>query len=704
MYCNKTKCGLFTTTPRSFFLIFMISIIYAWIHSPVIAQERAEEIRLSSLPSWLKAYPTPKPESNYKDDLVLVHVENQYNHTTKEFFWRYFYYLNTTEGRNKIKSFYFNYEPLYQSFQINKVCIHRNNNIIELKDQLHVESKLETKHIGGVFYDNNKEIKIFFNQAKVGDLIEIAYTIKGGQPDLHGILNYLISPAVNRLKGKSYFRILASDDKTMHYTAINNKIKAERQHYEGLSGLEFSFAYKQALHKPVTPLWYSNENQIYIFESNSWKEVSDLYLKHFETDKIPSDVVRNKVDELSSNMNALQDKINVVLDFIQKEIFYLDYGLIEPKKPETVLKQGFGDCKSKSLLGIKMLECLGVNAWPVIVKNTGLDDRFLTTYSAQIFNHCVLEFVYDLDTILFDPTLDPQKGNIYQKYVPDFRYGLRIIKNNTGLSKLKEHLYQKLNLTATISKSDMNNKNKVNWTIGFEGNLANKNNLLYNEKGIKEVFKTVSTDILKFNNIDPDNYELTYNQEEGQPKSELIIKPLIEIQVFEGNNNSTFYPRPLYEYFFRLVDSNNLGPCFSLPEFKEIAQLYKFSYSDWMNFQPDTSEFKRDWIEYNKKTWIENDTIYAFYTAKILQSDMDSSRYRELVNDIEFLRKDMELNFGENGDKFKKMLPAIFVICFVFLMIFSLTFTIWRISKNNKQHRMTVQSLNAEIERLKSEK
>ncbi|MBC8051640.1 MAG: DUF3857 domain-containing protein [Sphingobacteriaceae bacterium] len=415
-------------------------------------QSPSTEFKISPVPSWVKKYPLPELKKNYSLDLALVHSEAQYNHISKERFIRSIFYLNTFEGLNKIKSFYASYEPDFHKLTINKAIIYRKENSINLNSQLHLEHKLHEKQIGGEKYDSDAGVYIFLNQVRIGDMVELAYTIKGEQPDFRGVLSIQHKIPLKELIGTSYLRIIGAANKAINYsTSPSVNIKPKRVYTNTQNYFEFIYTNNEVdIHSPGI--------QIYVYDSNSWKEVNEINLKNFQLDILPSKSIYEKVSKLTHKLTTGQEKINAILNFTQN-LFYLEYDLIEPKKPDLVLKQGFGDCKSKSLLAVKMLECINIHAWPVLVKSTGIKNSLLNTH-ALIFDHCVVEFVMGTDTLLFDPTKGPQSRSVYKKDVSTLRYGLRLIKNNAGLSKFNENTYRRIKLNAIVSVTDDLNSRK----------------------------------------------------------------------------------------------------------------------------------------------------------------------------------------------------------------------------------------------------
>lgn len=77
--------------------------------------------------------------------------------------------------------------------------------------------------------------------------------------------------------------------------------------------------------------------------------------------------MEEKVEELTSNMESKEKKIKAIYDFVSREIEFEDldfqYSAFIPQKAESVLEDGFGDCKDKCTLLITMLKVIHVPSY-----------------------------------------------------------------------------------------------------------------------------------------------------------------------------------------------------------------------------------------------------------------------------------------------------------------------------------------------------
>jgi tetratricopeptide (TPR) repeat protein len=133
---------------------------------------------------------------------------------------------------------------------------------------------------------------------------------------------------------------------------------------------------------------------------NRWyKSISDAIL-----DDNPR--TQKLAQNLSEGVNSDFEKLRVFYENIMEEIPYqqigFDYHASIPKKPDQVLVNGWGDCKDKSHLLIKMLHTSGIEAWPVMVMSRGLGTKLPIPYFG--FNHLITGAVIDNDTIFVDPS------------------------------------------------------------------------------------------------------------------------------------------------------------------------------------------------------------------------------------------------------------------------------------------------------------
>lgn len=668
------------------------------------AQKESDQPLFKPTPSWVKSYPFPKLKSKYKKDWIRVQIEEQYNHITGEEYNRLFFYINTKKG-TELGSFYENIQPDYERIDLNKFAIHRARKTIAMEKELHLKTTNSQTQIAHQQYHNQKELTIYFDQIQAGDLIEIAYTIIGKQPDLHNALFLGRTIMDNSLVGKEYLRVI--NDSPIYYTLLNTKIKPKVKKEKEQYIFELIGSSQKYLSGGISPNWYIQTPKINITDKSNWNELVNLSLKNHQLELPPSDMIQQKVKELIQNISQKEKQIEAILNFIQQEIKYLSYGLIEPKPPETTLGKGYGDCKSMSLLTIKMLECLAVEAYPILVHTRGIDDRLINSHSF-IFNHEIIEFIYQGDTIPFDATINFQQGSIYQKYVHDFRYGLRVIKGNNQLSKLNYKKPHKIVYTHVVTPNLDTTANEIMYnfrnTVDFFGQAANESYNIYKEKSGQGVYNKYwdydlgEKDCHNINN-NSRNFEYTFNQDSITASFKYHFDDCIRTSS-ENDLLLKFYPFTLFNHLIMNISEEDILGYFPLPKFQKVEAYYKIALKDSVNFMPDTLIIDNDWLQYRKIIWADNDTVYADFSIELLKTYLKKTRFKEVEKVFEQILDQKEILIRKTTIKTVQPKNNIKELLINALLISTPIIILGLIIRFIRRRKRKIKALESEVERL----
>lgn len=690
-------------------------VLFIGINQLILGQTVTEDLDFQPISEWVKNYPKPIIKKEYSNlNYVRVHDESQYNHVEKVSYHRLFYYIKTKKGINELKSFNISYDPEYTEIDIHKIEIHRGKEQISLENNLHREVVKRTEFLGQNLYDDNARLEIYFDRLQERDLVEIAYSRRGEQPDYFDKLSSHSVIEGENFRGKNYDRILTHPNNPIYYTPLNFEADLKNQKEGKYNVLELVMTSDTFLEKQNVPSWYKTTKQIYFTDIPNWKELIDIHLKNHKLEILPTEAIQKKVLELTKNVPKKEDKILQVLNFIQRDIKYLDYALIEPRPAATVLQQGYGDCKSKSLLAIKMLECLNVNAYPVIVASYGLDDRLVNCHSSQVFNHEIIEFIYRGDTITFDATMDFQKGNIYQKYVNDFRYGLRIIEGNKELSKLKYENNSKVIFETVVTPefilSDDETQYHIQQKIHFWGEISKRCTDVYENQGINRIGQEVLDDYYFTNKCTGinSNFEYSYTSNKDESYSILDAK-FKKCKGFYRTHNGkiSVIPEAMKRWLFSLTKDgdDSWHDNFRYTKIPQVEHHLKIALKDSMNFQPDTFSIENDWLQFSKKVWIEGDTIYADYFAMALKPFINSDD-DELMLTIDTIQRLLDVfvtkadifSIEDDYDYKRSIWDQIISIGLLVLMV-AVVFINFRVLIKRKQRIRVLESENKELKK-----
>lgn len=115
-----------------------------------------------------------------------------------------------------------------------------------------------------------------------------------------------------------------------------------------------------------------------------------LIRRQFES----SEPIKEKVRELTAGLTDPIEKVQAIYDFVVTEIRYIawEFGVhgFQPYSATTIFTRRFGDCKDKATLICTMLDEIGIEAFPVLIRGSRKrPEEDLTLPLVSHFNHCI---------------------------------------------------------------------------------------------------------------------------------------------------------------------------------------------------------------------------------------------------------------------------------------------------------------------------
>jgi hypothetical protein len=687
-------------------------IIFSLVTFYLVGQDTISEALFKPIPNWVKSYPKPKIKSEYKRiNCVNIHDELQYNHVTGESFIRTFYYINNKKGIDELSYIKAYLETDYANIYLHKAVIYRENKLISLKDDLRTQRVDYKNKVGVDNYFNEANFYIYLNQLKEKDLVEVVYTIKGKQPDLQNWLVKNRKLVLDDFIGKDYFRVLNYPNEPIYYTILNTDEKPTIQDKKDYYIFEL-ITKATKVNREEQKEGFIPYKKVFLTSKSNWNEVVNLNLKNHQLEIPASESIKNKVALLTKGMDEKADKIKAIFDFIQRDITYLAYGLINPKRPEVTLEKQYGDCKSKSLLTIKMLECIDIPAFPVVVHSEGIDERTINSH-AFIFDHEVIEFVYQGDTILFDSTVDFVKGKDVKRYTEKFKYGLRLIEGTNELTKFSDELSGKLVLNQTFNYYRNNYNNLVldgKKEIKFYGEIAEQ---AYKIKQQFDIYGLWSRFLKDDRYDDPCIVGNGSTSSTFDADSIAYYKLAFEIQSCEKAIKKAVIQPNLFFSWWREkeLERNEAKPNFTILPFEAVVFNYKVVVPDSLRFENDSLVIKNDWLNYKQIFRKDADTIFATYTINLLKTELPISRFQEVNKVILEMQDAMKIelhkdNFPklENYEKHSRWVPLLILIGGLTLGSFLLWWNFSTLRKRKQKIKVLKSEIIALKEKLKIDK
>ena len=173
----------------------------------------------------------------------------------------------------------------------------------------------------------------------------------------------------------------------------------------------------------------------------SWEAVADWAVPVFSVDDALPDSFVRQLDEIAAAYDRPEDRATHVLRLVQEEIRYLGIelglGSHVPRTPAETIKNGYGDCKDKSVLLVAALKYLGIDAVPALASIAYGELLPQLPPTVGRFDHAIVGVHVDGQWHWVDPTLSHQGGRIADLADLEYGYVLPIRDLQTELEEIE---------------------------------------------------------------------------------------------------------------------------------------------------------------------------------------------------------------------------------------------------------------------------
>ncbi|HEY0741012.1 MAG TPA: DUF3857 domain-containing protein [Chryseosolibacter sp.] len=424
-------------------------------------------LKIGSKSSWIKQFDydaSARPASSEAASSFFLLYDEQENCLAQEDYHHYAYTILTSEGIQAMSDLSVTFDPAYQQIIFHEVKIRRGDQVIDqLSKNINVIQREQS--MDRYLYDGSKTAVINLRDIRVGDIIEYSFTRKGSNPVHEGHVARTFTFDVYESVDRYFKRIVLPTSRNFTFKNLGtHSVEPEITRTDKATDYSWTFTkLKATSYDNNTPSWFFNVKGVMISDFGSWKEVGDWARKLFKI----SDADRKRIHEVASTFGEKADDQYIlnVIRFVQDEVRYLGFetgiNSHKPHPPLQVYEQRFGDCKDKSLLLTSLLNARGIESYPMLVNTSwkhAIDEQLP---AGNIFDHCVVQIIWQGKEIYIDPTISNQGGTLDTYFFPSYMRGLVVDNDITALTELPE--------SAKPSTSEMQTIEAL--TIGGEATL-----------------------------------------------------------------------------------------------------------------------------------------------------------------------------------------------------------------------------------------
>ena len=324
------------------------------------------------------------------------------------------------------------WDPALESLTIHRYRILRGGQPIDLLGDGHAIKVIQRE--GGLenaMLDGRLTATLQPEDLRVGDVVELSYSITNHDPAMGGRSQYVAGPSDGVNFGRFRVRMLWDKDKQMQWRVfpgiIQPKLKKTAQGNELVADLYNGTA---PLGPEGAPSRFKLVNAVEITEFTDWQGVSHtfapLYAKAVTL--APNSPVKTEAAKIAAQTTDPKRRAELALALVQQQIRYLYLGMDDggfvPATADQTWSRRFGDCKAKTVLLVALLNELGVTARPVLVNTKQGDLVVARLPTMESFDHAIVEVQiggksYWLDgTRLGDDSLDRLEAPNYTVGLP----------------------------------------------------------------------------------------------------------------------------------------------------------------------------------------------------------------------------------------------------------------------------------------------
>ncbi len=335
------------------------------------------------------------------------------------------------------------FNPSYQSITIHEVAVWRDGRKLDRAKDARVETMRRETHLERLTLDGLKTLLLILNDIRVGDAVEVAYTIEGENPIFDGRIGYVIDLASSTPIELLHARVVAPRAKTLQVKGLATDIKPER--FDEGPHQVIRVVRRQVpavVTESGTPPWFKVYPSIQVTEYGSWGEVASWASKLFSTAQTAGPQVNEKIAQLKASGLQGGALVNETLKFVQDEIRYFSVSLGEsshrPKAAEQTMAERMGDCKDKVVLLNTLLSGLGFDPKPALVSSRR--NRGITGYlpGHEQFDHVITRLDIEGTPYWLDATIADQGTTLATRGYFAYGTALVVTGNDTELQRVAQ--------------------------------------------------------------------------------------------------------------------------------------------------------------------------------------------------------------------------------------------------------------------------
>jgi lipoprotein NlpI/transglutaminase-like putative cysteine protease len=432
------------------------------------------------IPAWVAPPPADAPPLVEASPMHYRYIDEQVRvqGASMAEFTRVVRVVNDSAGLGIASQIEIEFDPTYQSLVVHQLDVLRGGQRAGKLERQRMQLLQREKQLEQRQYDGRATLSVVLDDVRVGDQIELAYTVTGSNPVFGGKFVHIAWLSSHRGPVAQYrVRLLNPVERTIRHQAGPTDLGVESRLQGAWRETLFTRKSVPLLRGDVgAPAGEFLAEQVQFSEFSDWAEVARWGEQLFSR-RLASERVTQKISEIRAAQTTPGAQVLEALRFVQQDIRYfgteIGTSTHQPALPEKVMEQRYGDCKDKVALLAALLEPLGIQARPVLVSTRLRSQVRRMLPSPLAFDHVIARVEQDGKSLWLDGTRSQQSGELAARQIIGMGYGLELAPGVSALTSLPApYDSERLRVVDLIRVDSFTAAPKLSSRISYRGDMA----------------------------------------------------------------------------------------------------------------------------------------------------------------------------------------------------------------------------------------
>ena len=366
-----------------------------------------------------------------------------YAHFTEE--------LTNETGLTAASQLKITFDPTFERVAFHWVRIRRGTETLDRLVPSAIQVVQREPNLEAQTLDGTRTAVLFLADLRVGDVVDVAYTIRGADPTLGGHFAATFDFGASAPIGRIRNRVVLTGGRTVHVLGHspdgNRSALAVTPVVHG-DVTEYEWSFKDvpaAATDTNVPSWYRDVRWVQLTDFSTWSEIAKWATRLFAVAPPTEGPLLAWVRSTRAASSTNEEFLRGAIRFVQDDVRYvaIEVGLARrvPTPADTVFARRYGDCKDKTALLVAMLRAAVIDAAPVLV-STGLGHVLEELEpTPTVFDHAIVRARLGdrrgkSEVYWIDGTTELQGGGLERHRGSPFERALVVADETTDLEPL----------------------------------------------------------------------------------------------------------------------------------------------------------------------------------------------------------------------------------------------------------------------------